>query len=88
MGSYYSPKKCFFTDKEIFSFNTDFDGIEYFIEVGDVNKGFKLDGDIESSEYLKRYKHILKGLILNNKWLIPSERYIDDSVLKIIIDTS
>lgn len=88
MGSYNPPKKCFFTDKEPFAFNTDFDGIEYFIKMGETNKGFKLDGEIESSECLKRNKHILKGLILNNKWLIPNEKYIDDSVLKMIIDTS
>jgi hypothetical protein len=88
MGSYNPPKKCFFTDKEAFAFNTDFDGIEYFIKIGEINKGFKLDGEIESSECLNRNKHILKGLILNNKWLIPNEKYIDDSILKMIIDTS
>lgn len=88
MGSYNPPKKCYFTDKEIFPLSTDFDGIEYFIKVGDINISFKLDGEIESSEYLIENKHIFKGLILNNKWSVSNEKYIDASVLKTIIDTS
>ena len=88
MGSYISPAKCFFTDKETTSLNTSFDGIEYFITVGNIKQGFKLDGEIKSSYCLNKNKHILKGLILNNKWSIPNEKYIDDSVLKMIIDTS
>ena len=80
MGS-YSVHKCIFTDLEVTNINDSFDGISYFLRINGKNILMKLDYEAESwkteSDFFKNNKHILKSLILNNKWIDNYEQYID-----------
>lgn len=85
MGN-YSVHKCIFTDLEVNNINDSFDGISYVLKINGNNILMKLDYEAESwkteSDFFKNNKHILKALILNNKWIDNYEQYIELNFLQ------
>ena len=86
MGIYLAPDECFIFDTKTFNIESSFDGIEYFI-IWPKRYSFKFLHNFKISSFVKDNKHILKGLLYNEKFQLPKEiRFIDNQVLENIIN--
>jgi len=87
MGTYPAPEKCFIFDLPTFNISSHFDGIEYSIFESNQNYSFKFLNNFKVSSFVSKNKHILKGLLLNNKFTIPTEiSFVNNQVLEDIIN--
>lgn len=71
------PKVCHITGLVTENFPSELDLVEYVVKFNDKRILFRFGFDHTNSDFVESNKHILQGLILNNK--LPSEFYTDKS---------
>tara|TARA_R110002049_G_C9178388_1_gene563401 strand:+ start:34981 stop:35907 length:927 start_codon:yes stop_codon:yes gene_type:complete len=76
MGLYDAPSSCFITDSSTINISSSFDGIEYKIDYAGKNYFFQFHWNHENSKFIESNKHIIQGLILNNKFEYEPENTI------------
>lgn len=90
MGNTTPPPKCFFTNLETKPTNSEFDGIEYQIEVNGINVELKLNWDLErlKQSLSSSEKLILKGDLLNYKKSVKLDFTSEDLIRKFILQSN
>ncbi|GET32367.1 hypothetical protein PbJCM13498_12300 [Prolixibacter bellariivorans] len=91
MGN-YSPKQCYITDLDTENFPSSYDLVEYLITINGKRVLFRFLWEHRNSEFVEANKHILYGLLLNDKF--PKEYsdvngpILDNETLEKIINES
>lgn len=87
MGIMPSPNKCHVTDLPTSNVPSLVDATEYFVDFNGKNLLFTFRGNHENSEFVKNNKHILKGLLLNDRFpFLNSNHFLDNPMLEKIIN--
>ena len=87
MGMRNAPEKCFITDMPTINHSSTLDGIEYFVDFYGKRYFFVFHWDHENSETVEKNKHILKGLLINDKFpLSDGNNFYDNEKLEKIIN--
>lgn len=68
MGIMNPPEKCHITDQETKNFPSSYDLAEYLVEYDNKRILFRFHWNHKNSKFVNSNKHILQGLILNNKF--------------------
>lgn len=88
-----TAENCIFTDLPANNIQDGHmrDAIEYWIDVGQGRLLIRLTPEAlhwnESNEFFKEYKHIFRGLILNNNWFEDQKTFITIDKLKELLPT-
>jgi nucleoside 2-deoxyribosyltransferase len=80
MGFSQVPNKCFITDAQTKTTNSDLDAMDYLITYGGRNYYFIFPWDYENSNFVNENLHVLRGLMLNNKFQDGSDSSEYDSM--------
>ena len=81
-----APEKCHITDMPTENRPSSIDAVEYFVEYNGKRYFFIFHWNHKNSEFVERNKHILKGLLINEKFPISKDdRFYDNEKLEKII---
>ncbi|MFT5885377.1 MAG: nucleoside 2-deoxyribosyltransferase [Arcticibacterium sp.] len=82
MGIMPAPEKCYITDLETQNTPTTVDAKEYFVTVNGESRLFRFHQAHVNSEFVETHKHILFGLLLNDKLPYNPDEFLDNSLLE------
>ena len=84
-----APQYCFLFDILILNIQSKTDCIEYSINMNNKTNYLKFHWDYKNTSFIDENKHILKGLLLNNKFpFIDSNEYYTVEIIEQIINNS
>jgi len=87
MGMMPAPNICHLTDIPTTNASSPLDAAEYFVEFNGKKYFFTFHWNHKNSEFVEKNKHILKGLLLNDKFPFLNEKHIfDNKILEKIIN--
>jgi len=87
MGINNAPEKCHITDMPTENRPSALDAVEYFVTFNEKRYFFVFHWNHKNSEFVENNKHILKGLLINEKFPISKEdRFYDNNKLERIIN--
>jgi len=87
MGIMKAPEKCHITDMPTEDKPSAIDAVEYFVNFNDIRYYFIFHRDHQNSEFVKKNKYILKGLIINENFPFPKDiQFFDNEKLEKIIN--
>lgn len=78
MGTRIAPTNCFLFDLPTINIDSRADKIEYEIEWDKTHYSLSFDWDYKNSKFIEDNKHVLKGLLLNNKFTFEESDFIYD----------
>ncbi|MBR9860738.1 DUF4062 domain-containing protein [bacterium] len=90
MGNVQKIDSCFFTGLKVEPIIDDKDRIEYYVKIG--SKKHQIALSVYSSNWEKDFerfrknKHILRGLLYNNKWVKDETQIINEPVINQLLD--
>lgn len=85
MGMTHSPEKCFITEFSTENRPSSIDAIEYIVDCYGVRKFFVFHNNHKNSPFVEKYKYILHGLIINNRFPFSQDSFYDNKILEQII---
>jgi nucleoside 2-deoxyribosyltransferase len=86
MGINKAPEKCHLTDMPTENILSAVDAIEYFVIFSGMRYFFVFDWNHSNSEYVEKNKHIIKGLLINDKFPYTEDNYYNNDILEKIIN--
>lgn len=88
MGINKPPEKCHITDMPTENRPSPLNAVEYFVEFNKKRYFFIFHRNHKNSDFVESNKHILKGLLINEKFPISKEDYFydNDKLERIIIE--
>lgn len=90
MGTSKAPERCFITGRNTENFPSEWDSIEYFVNIKNQRIKFVFPRGYQNDEFVKKNKYVLMGLILNDKFPIDycDSKNLDNEGLRKIINDS